>query len=349
MQIFEDIAELCILKEAPSIRDVLTSIESGGLQICLFLDVSGNLRGIMTDGDVRRAILEGATLESQANEFVNTNPVCIERQSESLASAAAKHQTVNHVLVGGVGRPVKGLYSKIAKPSKELPDAFIMAGGKGERLRPITNTTPKPLVEVGGVPIIHRLLKDLVDKNCKKVFISVNYLADQIVDSVGDGSDFGLQVHYLFEETPLGTAGSLSLLNSQSDSEQLIVLNADLMVNPDYQALVASHRTSMSAITLAVREHFTQIPFGVIHLENDTVRAIEEKPSLGHLVAAGIYVLEREIVNSIRTEHLDMPELIEKTINEGKKVSVHQLFHGWIDVGRPEDLKRANESVAGEK
>jgi dTDP-glucose pyrophosphorylase len=347
MQYFEKAKNLCIQNQNSTIRDVLATIESGGLQICLFVDASYNLIGIMTDGDVRRAILEGATLDSQANEFVNTDPVCIESLSPSAASTIAKNKNVNHVIVGSVGSQIEGVYSNIAKPSTELPAAFIMAGGKGERLRPITNKVPKPLVEVGGVPLIHRLLRDLAEKNCRNVFISVNYLADQIVNSIGDGSNFGLNVNYLYEEAPLGTAGSLSLLNAQIESEQLIVLNADLLVNPDYEALVAAHRDSKSAITLAVREHITQIPFGVIHLEKGSVRAIEEKPSLTHLVAAGIYVLERQVLMGLKTEYMDMPEFIEKIISEGKRVTVYQLFHGWIDVGRPEDLQRANDSVVG--
>jgi dTDP-glucose pyrophosphorylase len=346
MQIISDIKNLCVNSSTASLKEVLSAIDVGGHQIALFLENDGTLIGVMTDGDVRRALLKGFALDSPAERFINRDPVCVGHKKIEFAERLARKAGVNAVVIGEKGQEPEGLFVA-GRRSYAMPPVFILAGGKGLRLRPATETVPKPLIPVGGKPILHRLLENLASQGFEKFYISVNYLAQKIKESLGTGDSFGIDIEYVSESVPLGTAGSLGLLENREKIENLLVLNADLLVDVDFTSLIRSHVVEGNAITIGVREHQSTIPFGVIEMESERVKSIVEKPTSFHLISAGIYCVSNGILTAIERNHLDMPNLIEKAIFEERKVGAFLIHRDWIDIGRPEDLERANSLTQG--
>jgi dTDP-glucose pyrophosphorylase len=252
------------------------------------------------------------------------------------------------VIFGNIGAPPLGIFALDANlDDLKLPPVLIMAGGQGLRLRPITESKPKPLIEIAGKPILHRILYSLHESGFKEVFMSINYLGNQIKESVGDGSAFGLNVTYLLEESPMGTAGSIGLVSKIAPPGTLLVMNADLVVDLDFTELVEEHEKNKNEITIVVKENITNIPFGVIKIVENTVVGVEEKPSYTDLISAGVYCISGNITSKITTSPLDMPDLINGTIASGKRVGAFPIHRRWIDIGSHADLKLAQETMGG--
>jgi len=230
----------------------------------------------------------------------------------------------------------------VVTDTKKMPPALLMAGGKGVRLRPLTYQTPKPLIEVAGTPVLHRVLNSLYKNGFEHVFLSVNYLAEKIEASIGDGSEFGLTVQYVREQEAMGTAGSISLVPDVQQFEDLLIMNADLIVDMDFHYFIKDHRESDNDLTVAVHEHVTQIPFGVVRMKDGLLTAVQEKPIYNDLVSAGIYCVSNRVTSQIANSPLDMPELINSSISRGQKVGAFSTHRSWIDIGNREDLSRAS-------
>jgi len=332
-----------------TLRAAMQVIDRGSLQTALVVDHNGNLAGILTDGDVRRALLMGASLEDSAFPAINRHPICVSEDSLGKARELAARKEVSLIILGEIGAPPVGIY--VLKPrfaDQTMPPALLMAGGKGVRLRPLTLDKPKPLIEVAGIPILHRVLNTLSSNGFTKVFLSVNYLGDQVELSIGDGYDFGLEVEYIHEEEPMGTAGSLGLLPNFADFQDLLVMNADLLAEIDFSGFIMEHRLNNNDFTVAVREHLTQVHFGVIRITNGMVAGVQEKPNYSDLVSAGIYCLSSSLSSLIPNGPMDMPDLINSAISNGKKVGAFPIHRSWIDIGSHGDLERANTLLAGE-
>jgi NDP-sugar pyrophosphorylase family protein len=254
-------------------------------------------------------------------------------------------------VVDGSGRVVglQTLQDVVGAPV--LPNAaVIMAGGRGSRLGALTQTTPKPLMRVAGRPIIEWIILNLVSSGIRDIYVSVNYLADQIEEALGDGSRLGCHVRYLREQldSPLGTAGSLSILRAQSrPPHPLVVMNGDLMVQFDVADLLRAHAERSSAVTVVTRAYRHEVPFGVVERQPDEgVTALTEKPVIDLEVNAGIYVVSPEALDLVPTATPStMPELVEQCIDKGWNVSAWTLSSDWIDVGTPRDLAKAQGEV----
>jgi NDP-sugar pyrophosphorylase family protein len=217
-----------------------------------------------------------------------------------------------------------------------------MAGGKGERLKHLTSDCPKPMLHVDGTPILEIILEQCIELGFRDFYFSVNYLKEQIKDYFGDGSAWQVNIQYLEEDKPLGTAGALSLLPSMSE-HPLLVLNGDVLTRVDYGHLLRFHSEHEAAATLCVQEHTTQIPYGVVRMDNGMVQAIEEKPVLSNYVNAGIYLLEPCLLELVPSDQFfDMPQLIEKAVAHPYRVSAFPIHEYWLDVGLPETLERAH-------
>jgi NDP-sugar pyrophosphorylase family protein len=218
----------------------------------------------------------------------------------------------------------------------------LMAGGKGERLRPLTADCPKPMLAIGGKPMLEIILQQCVEAGFKHFYLSVNYLKQQIIDHFGDGSHWGVEVRYLEEHSPLGTGGALGLL-PQIPEHPLLVMNGDVLTRVDFKQLMNFHQEHAAEATMCVREHVTQIPYGVVQLNGTNVAGLEEKPLLSHFVNAGIYVLNPSVLALLEPHKAcDMPNLLKRTKERGGQVSAFPIHEYWLDIGHPETLQQAH-------
>jgi len=343
-----DLEPLSLVGEDSKFREVIKTIDNGGLRFAIILNERAELAGILTDGDVRRALLSGKTLEDSVRASINRNPVCLPENSSSDATELADSLGVDCVLMGRVGEYPRGVFVReIRQTSLETPPVLLLAGGKGVRLRPLTLDVPKPLVEVGGKPIILRILESLANQGVTKAFVSVNYLRQQIIDLVGRQNHLGLEIRFVEEEEELGTAGPISLIPGVESLENLLVMNSDILTELDISSFFMSHNKNGSDFTVAVREHTTEVQFGVINQKEGRIQSIQEKPVISHLVSAGIYLLGSKSVNLVPQGPIDMPTVINNCISDGLRVDAYPIHSNWIDVGTHADLSAARSQYGG--
>ncbi|WP_263841479.1 nucleotidyltransferase family protein [Salinibacter sp.] len=328
-----------------TIREALEVIDAGGIQIAIVTDVDDRLKGVVTDGDIRRAILQGVALDAPVQSVMNDNPITARQQQDrqSLIDRMKARRIHQIPLVDDNGR-VLGIevLDDLLQPEKRSNPVVIMAGGLGTRLRPLTEDCPKPLLEVGDQPILETIIEGFITHGFHRFYLSVNYESDMIENYFGDGSDWDVDITYLHEEQRLGTAGPLSLLPEQPD-EPLIVMNGDLLTKLNFANLLDYHRDQDAIATMCVREHETQVPYGVIETEEQKMTGIEEKPTERYFVNAGIYVLEPGALDLVpESEFFDMTELFEVLIDREVDAAVFPVREYWQDVGQREDLRRAN-------
>ncbi len=330
--------------------EVIRRINEGAMQIALVTDREGRLLGTITDGDVRRAILRGLPLEIPAREIMNPRPVTVTRETgREQALALLRKRGIHAIPVVDEGRRVIGLELESSLLIETAREAWVvlMAGGKGMRLRPLTEDTPKPMLQVGGKPMLEHIIGRFVEQGFRHFYLSVNYKSEVITEHFGDGSALGCDIRYVHEDKPLGTGGALSLLPENGLSEDIIVMNGDLLTDINFHQLLAYHRDTGAAATICARAHKVNIPYGVIEMEGGDFVGIIEKPSYTHFVNAGIYVLRREVLHLIpRNVFYDLPELFGELKRRGQKVSVFPLHEQWRDIGSPDDFALAQQESA---
>lgn len=327
-----------------TVRDAISAIDRGGQQIALVLDADSRMVGIVTDGDVRRGLLRGVNLDASVELVMNAAPTTAtvgesaEVIAERMAGLGIRHMPLvdaEGIVVGIETGAEFGHVRSVTTP------VVLMAGGRGQRLYPLTKDVPKPMLAIGDTPLLEIILRNLAAQGFHDVRIAVNYLADVIVDYVGDGSQFGLHVSYLREERPLGTAGAIGQLRGTM-AEPFIVMNSDLLTHVDLRRLLAFHTKQRAQATVGVREHVVEIPFGVVSLQGTRVVSMEEKPLHRSLVNAGIYVLDAMALTLLHEgEYCDMPTLLGLLMEAGHNLSAFPIHEQWLDVGRPEDLDQA--------
>jgi dTDP-glucose pyrophosphorylase len=339
------LAELPTIRDTASIREAMRAIDIGTAAIALVVDGDQRLVGTVTDGDVRRALLRGAGLDSLIKPIMNRGFVAV-RPATPRAEVldVMRVRTLAQVpIVDESGRLV-GLHllREIVGGARRPNWAVVMAGGRGERLRPLTDSLPKPMIPVAGRPILERIVLHLVGFGLQRIFMAVHYMADVIEEHFGDGGQFGCRIEYLREDVPLGTGGALSLLPEQP-RHPLLVLNGDLLTQVDIGALLDHHVSSQARATVAVFQHRYVIPLGVVETNAEgRVQTLSEKPTKAWLVNAGIYVVEPELVSRVPPGvATPMPAVIEESLDRGELVAAYHLEDDWIDVGLPHELKRA--------
>lgn len=335
-----------------SVRTVIETIGKNRNQFVLVLGPEQQLLGSITDGDIRRALLAGFTLDSAAETVMNRSPVSVDINTHANRILEIMTESgIRHMPVTTEGNRVIGLatFDEILNPDRISTPIVLMAGGKGQRLYPLTKDVPKPMLPVGDTPILGIILEKLRSQGFTDVRISVNYLKEVIIDYVRDGSDFGLNVSYIHEDSPLGTAGGLASVK-ESLNETFIVMNSDLLTQVDLRDLLIFHKSHHSMATIGVREHVTQIPFGVVEVSGTSVTDLSEKPLHRSLVSAGIYALEPQAISSLKlNEYCDMPTLLADLMNQKESVNAYTIHESWLDVGRPEDLNQARQAaISGE-
>ena len=334
-----------LVRPDASLREVIEIIDRGAAQIALVADAESKLLGVITDGDIRRAMLRNESFVSLAESimfcgFRSLPSTATEEDALSLMRRETLHQIP---ALDEQGRVVRlFLLEELIKPKRRANPVVIMAGGEGKRLRPLTQDCPKPMLPVGGKPLLEIILEQCIDAGFQHFYLSVNYLKNQIQDHFGDGSRWHVRIDYLEETQPLGTGGALSLL-PQKPTEPLLVLNGDVLTRVDYGRLLRFHDEHQATATLCVREHKTQIPYGVVRMDDLHVLTLEEKPVLSHYVNAGIYLLDPALLDLVPQDcFFDMPKLLEKAMQHQHRVSAFPIYEYWLDVGHPETLERAH-------
>ncbi len=343
--------EQILVSSACSLRDAVQRIDRSGLGIALVVDPTGRLLATVTDGDVRRAILAAIDLDAPVQALLGRS----ERPSPLTAPAGTAPETairlmheagVRHLpLVDEGGRVVDLLRLGDVEPDLVAPvTAVVMAGGFGTRLRPLTDETPKPLLPVGDKPLLHLILDQLREAGVRKVRVTTHYRAEQIAQYLGNGDAFGLEVRCIAEEQPLGTAGSLGLVDAAE--EPLLVINGDILTRLDFRKFVAFHLEHAAAMTVAVRRYEFEVPYGVVETDGVDVLAISEKPTLRVFVNAGMYLVDPRLRGLLPPrERCDMPDLIRLAVAAGQRVVTFPLHEYWLDVGKHGDYAQAQDDV----
>lgn len=340
--------ERSLQAQAPLIEAV-RAIEASRRRIAVVTGDDGRLAGTLTDGDVRRCLLAGGSLETPVLEAMNPHPMSAPSgSSDSYLLSIMSHGNILAVpLVDAVGRFVELVHLSDLAPADtglETTDfafAVIMAGGEGMRLRPITEHIPKPMVDIGGAPLLERQIQRLAKAGLKRVYLSVNYLSHVIEDYFGDGAAFGLEIRYLKELKKLGTGGALSLLPERPE-KPIVVMNGDILTTSDFGSLSAFHGTHAAEMTVAATDYRISIPYGVIHNEGAFVTGLAEKPSQRFLCNAGIYAVSPSALDRIpEGEPFNMTDLINLLLAENRSVAIFPVHEYWSDIGTPADLDKA--------
>jgi dTDP-glucose pyrophosphorylase len=332
------------------LREVIAAIDASSLQVALVLNDEGRLMGVLTDGDIRRAILRGDNLDTAIELVMNPQATCVPAgmPREEMLAMMRRH-AFHHLPLLDDDNRVVGLATldQLIGAARRSNPVVLMAGGLGTRLHPLTQERPKPLLSVGGKPILETILESFIEQGFHRFHISVNYKAEMIMDHFADGSRWGVEITYLRETTRLGTAGALTLLPGTPDAP-FIVMNGDLLTKVDFGKLLDFHREHGTAATMAVREYEHQVPYGVVRFDGLSVSAIEEKPIQRQFVSAGIYALSPEALAHLpANRYFDMPELLESLIASGTGVAAYPLREYWLDIGRLEELEQAQRDWKG--
>ncbi|QFU05536.1 D-glycero-alpha-D-manno-heptose 1-phosphate guanylyltransferase [Pseudoalteromonas sp. THAF3] len=332
-----------------SLREALEVINIQASRVVLIVDKQTHLLGVITDGDIRRALLNNLGLEVALSEVMNTSPICAEvgTPKEQLIETM-EQKGILSIPVVRQGKVVglQTLKHVLSKPKFDNP-VFLMAGGFGTRLRPLTDHCPKPMLQVGNKPILETVLKSFVKAGFSNFYISTHYMPEQIEEHFGDGSQWGVEIEYVHEESPLGTGGALGLLpKSMRRDLPLILMNGDVLTKVDFARLLEFHCENGADATMCVREYEYQIPYGVIQGEGSRITDMVEKPIQRFFVNAGIYVVSPEVISSVPFNHrIDMPTVLEQRIAKDKDVLMFPIHEYWLDIGRMDDFNRAQVDI----
>lgn len=341
------------LLPSATLLDAVQAIEFTEKRAAVIVNEENKLLGTITDGDIRRKLLTGGTLQDLAIKAMNTQPITAKKgtSAETLMHLMKKRNVLIIPIVTNTNNFVELIHLKDLDndsvrdlyQESTYDFAVIMAGGKGVRLRPVTNNIPKPMLEVGGVPLLERQIISLSRIGIKKIYISVNYLSNQIEEYFKDGSRYNTQISYLKESTKMGTAGSISLI-TEDPIAPFLIINGDIFTNSNFNALLDYHNSNNAEVTVATTSYSIEIPYGVIEMKNGEVMGISEKPTQKYLCNAGIYSVSPTTFSFFSKFKIQtMPDLISLLLKKGLKVSAFPVHEYWIDIGTPEDLKKVRE------
>jgi len=338
-----------LLNPDDSLDTAIKVLHEGGCRIALVSDEHGRLLGTITDGDIRRTLINQSTMASLASMIMNSNPITVDNKvgnKEILALMSS--QGFLHMPIidkDGILCGLETLQNLIEKPKYDNP-VFLMAGGFGTRLHPLTKNTPKPLLKVGVKPILETIIEQFINYGFHNFYISTHFKSEQIRDYFKTGDMYGVKIKYVHEDTPLGTAGSLGLLPDNLPDLPIIVMNGDLLTKVDFKNLLDFHYENNTEATMCVREYDFQVPYGVIETDNYEIKKIEEKPVHSFFVNAGIYVLNKNLVNKVDGKsYLDMTDFLNKELDNGG-VSAFPIHEYWLDIGQMDEYEKANREVA---
>jgi dTDP-glucose pyrophosphorylase len=342
-----------LLPAGATVQDAIQCLNRSGLQIALVVTASETLVGTITDGDIRRGLLRGLTLASSVDTIVYKEALVVPPHLDrDIVLGLMQANEIHALPVVAERRRVVGLHvlNELLAPARRSNLMVIMAGGQGTRLMPQTQNCPKPLLPVGGKPMLQHIVERAAAEGFRRFVIAVHYLGHMIEEHFGDGSRWQLEIEYVRESEPLGTAGALSLLRGAPDAP-FVVSNGDVLTDIRYGELLDFHcRHEPAAATMAVRLYEWQHPFGVVHTRGVDIVGFEEKPIARSHVNAGIYALQPAALAAlVPGQPCDMPALFARLQAEGHRTIVYPMHEPWIDLGLPDDLARARSGAAAEE
>lgn len=340
----QDLESFCI-GEAASTREAIALMDAHGLGVVVVVDQQQRLVGTITDGDVRRAVLARVDLQQLVGRFLATKPVRfrsapitapVTADRASLLQQLQRHGIMHLPIVDGEHRVVGLVTQADFVPGADLEvQAVVMAGGFGTRLHPLTRETPKPMLAMGDRPLMAITIEQLRNAGIRQVQVATHHLGGEIARYFGDGNRFGVELSYLEEEQPLGTAGSLSTISANGT---VLVVNGDILTDVNYRAMLAYHREHAACLTVAVRQYEVDVPYGVVECDGPYVRSLAEKPRLSFFVNAGIYLVEQDARAQIPlAQRFDMTDLIMQLVKNQRTVVSFPIREYWLDIGRPDD------------
>jgi len=356
VEVTSDIEKYFVRKNI-SIRDAIAQADVNRRGIVLVVDDKQRLLGTVTDGDVRRAILANINLDNPVSVLLEpkdgspvAKPITAPANSDrtSMLNILKEHNILHLPLVDDENRVVSIVRLDEFVTPEPLPlQALIMAGGLGSRLRPLTDDLPKPMLPVGEQPLLEITVKQLQAAGIRRVNMALHHKPEKITEYFGDGNNYGLEINYLSEEEPLGTAGALGLMDSHQDT--MLVINGDLLTQIDYRAMLKYHTDNKADFTMAVLRYDLQVPYGVIECDGPIVKGITEKPVLNFFVNAGIYLLEPSARGFIpKGKRIDMTDVIKDLMDQGRTVAAFPVREYWLDIGQASDYQQAQEDILQE-
>lgn len=337
-----------ILNKNDTVLKALELLDLYALRIVLVVDSDSKLIGSVTDGDIRRGLLKGKDLYATVETIMHNQPYSIEqgslnnrqifelmREKSLLALPVVKDNKLIDIIT---------LDDLIRIKKKDNP-VFIMAGGFGTRLRPLTDKCPKPMLPVGGKPLLETIITSFKEQGFYKFYISTHYLPEIITNHFGNGEKLGIEIRYVHESEPLGTGGALSLLPKDEINLPFIVINGDVLTNMNFSKLLDFHVQNEALATMCVREFQYQIPYGVVNSENNLIKNMTEKPSYFFDINTGIYVVSPELLTQVEAQFIGMPTILEQQIEKNNKIISYPLHEYWLDIGHIEDYNRAQKDI----
>tara|TARA_B110000008_G_scaffold278511_1_gene322545 strand:- start:343 stop:1389 length:1047 start_codon:yes stop_codon:yes gene_type:complete len=338
-----------ILKKDNKMKDAIEILNSESLRIVMVVDNHHKLIGTITDGDIRRALLRHLSMDSLLSEFMYKEPT-VSLVDENRDNILKKMQDLDLPQIPLVdhNNKVVGLETlhHILKNDKYDNPVILMAGGFGKRLKPLTDSIPKPLIRIGTKPILQSILEQFISSGFHNFYISTHYKAEMVREFFGDGSKWNVNINYIHEEHPLGTAGGLGLLPNDIIDLPIILMNGDLLTKIDFKELLSFHIKHNSEATMCVREYDFQVPYGVVKAKDYRIISIEEKPKYSFFINAGIYVLNPSMMKDLDGKiYEDMPNLIERKINNSGQINMFPVYEYWLDIGHLNQLDQAQQDI----
>lgn len=336
-----------LIAERATVREALGRLDALAADAVLFLTNEQDvLTGALTDGDIRRYLLQGGAVDDEVRlaafsdfQYVRSSQVNL----RALQDIRKKRIAIVPIL-DAAGRLVE-IFNFRTQKSLLPVDAVIMAGGVGSRLRPLTNDVPKPLLPVGGKPIIEHNIDRLKAYGVEHLTISIKYLGQQLIDYFGDGSARGMKINYVTEEEPRGTIGAISEINAFVN-DYVLVMNSDLLTTIDFEAMFLHCLDHDADMAVATIPYEVKVPYGVIEHENELVTGLREKPTYTYYSNAGIYILKRAHVGLVpKTGRFGAPDLMEALYSSGKRVVHYPIVGYWLDIGKHHDYEKAQEDI----
>jgi dTDP-glucose pyrophosphorylase len=334
------------IAEDRSFREAVTLINKRRSGIALVTDNGNGLAGVLTDGDIRRAILKGVSLDEPVRNAMVRMPATVPLDcTRGEIFRLFVEKKISHLPVVDEGNNILGIYYESDFRKEGVMDipVVIMAGGFGRRLRPHTDKVPKPMLKIGGKPLLDILIDKFRDIGVSDFYITVNYLAEIIEEHLWANNNMKANIKIIKENKPLGTAGSLRLLSHHIKTEFLLT-NADIMTNFDFKDMHNFHVRRGADLTVAVKRYDFQVPFGAVNIVNERLIGLSEKPELNVYINAGVYILNPDLIREVPEDtFFDMTDLIDKLLKAGRKIFSYSIDGTWIDIGRPADYELASK------
>lgn len=347
MNLIKQIWRNALLTESATIQDAIRNLDEVAIKIALVVDTESKLVGTISDGDIRRGLLRGLTLSSQITSVIYRNPFVV---PPNMALDTVKQlmvaNKIQQIPVVDGDRRVVGvhLWDQISTPQIRSNAMVIMAGGKGTRLRPHTENCPKPMLPLGGKPMLEHIIERAKSNGFNHFILAIHYLGHMIEDYFGDGSKLNIRIEYLREQSPLGTAGALGLMTDKPE-QPFLVTNGDVLTDINYGELLDFHARQQAMATMAVRIHEWQHPFGVVQISGLDIIGFEEKPIARTHINAGVYVLSPYALSVLNANEIcDMPTLFERLQANEQRTVAYPMHEPWLDVGRPSDYAEAQST-----